>query len=336
MAHMIPASGAAWQTPRWQKELADAVTDPSELLRLLDLDHAGAAPAAAAAFRMRVPRPFIERMRRGDAADPLLRQVLPVADELAETAGWSGDPLAETGLHDEAGVLRKYEGRALVVTTGACGVHCRYCFRRHFPYAETRAPADGWRAVVERFAADPTLREAILSGGDPLSLADHKLAELVAGLEGVPHLDTLRLHTRQPVVLPSRVDDRLLDWMSRTRLKVVVVIHANHPAELDDAVAGAMAALRGIGVTLLNQSVLLAGVNDDDAVLAALSRRLFDIGVLPYYLHLLDRVAGAAHFEVPHERAVALHRAMQARLPGYLVPRLVRENPGQPCKERIG
>lgn len=334
---MIPASGSAWQVPRWQKELADAVRDPIELLRLLDLPTTNTDPLedVTAGFRMRVPRPFIARMRRGDPDDPLLRQVLPAAAERESVPGWSVDPLAEHADTGPDGVLQKYAGRALVITTGACAVHCRYCFRRHFPYREARAPADEWRGVIERFAADPSLHEAILSGGDPLSLSDERLSVLVSGLDGVTSLETLRVHTRQPVVLPSRVDDQLLAWVRATRLRVVFVIHANHAAEVDDDVAAAMGLLRAAGVTLLNQSVLLAGVNDDAPTLAQLSRRLFEVGVLPYYLHAADAVDGTAHFAVPDHRAVTIHKSLQGQLPGYLVPRLVREIPGRPNKELL-
>lgn len=330
---MIPVADAAWQTPGWQAELGDAVTDPAELLALLELDPAllPGANTAAATFRLRVPRPFIARMRKGDPDDPLLRQVLPVADELDDARGFVADPLAEADVLGD-GILHKYRGRALVITTGACGVHCRYCFRRHFPYAESRAAADGWHRVLARFAADPSLAEAILSGGDPLTLSDRRLARLVEGLGAIGHLKRLRIHTRLPVVLPSRVDAALLGWLSATRLAKVVVIHANHPAEIDDAVRGALAALRDAGATLLNQSVLLRGVNDSSDTLAELSTVLFDAGVLPYYLHLLDPVAGAAHFDLREAGALLLHAELQARLPGYLVPRLVREKPGRPAK----
>lgn len=306
-------------------------------MRMLDLPDTDPDPLddVTGGFRMRVPRPFIARMRRGDPDDPLLRQVLPAAAERVSVAGWSTDPLAEHADTGPDGVLQKYAGRALVVTTGACAVHCRYCFRRHFPYGEARAPADEWQAVVARFATDASLHEAILSGGDPLSLSDERLSVLVKGLDGVAHLHTLRVHTRQPVVLPSRVDERLLAWVQSTRLRVVFVIHANHAAEIDDEVAAAMGSLRAAGVTLLNQSVLLAGVNDDAATLARLSQRLFEVGVLPYYLHAADAVDGTAHFAVPDDRAIALHKSLQGLLPGYLVPRLVREIPGRPNKELL-
>jgi L-lysine 2,3-aminomutase len=324
----------AWQVPEWQTELRQAVTDPAELLALLDLDPAllPAAQSAARSFRLRVPRTFVNRMRRGDPIDPLLRQVLPIGDELVPVPGFTGDPLAEVSTSPADGMLQKYEGRALVITTGACAVHCRYCFRRHFPYEDTRAAADGWRAVLDRFADDPSLEEAILSGGDPLSLSDRRLAALVEGLDAIPHLKRLRIHTRTPVVLPSRIDARLLEWLSATRLSKTVVLHANHAAEIDGAVRDAVGALRGTGATVLNQSVLLRGVNDDVAALADLSVTLFEAGVLPYYLHQLDPVAGAAHFDVSDARALELHAALQARLPGYLVPRLVRELPGRPSK----
>ena len=324
----------AWQVPEWQTELRQSVTDPVELLALLDLDPAllPAARSASRSFRLRVPRSFIARMRRGDPTDPLLRQVLPIGDELVPVPGFTGDPLGEVGADHLDGVLQKYAGRALVVTTGACAVHCRYCFRRHFPYEDARGSADGWRSVLERFAADPSLEEAILSGGDPLSMSDRRLASLVEGLAAIPHLKRLRVHTRTPIVLPSRVDSRLLQWLSATPLAKVFVLHANHAAEIDGAVREAVSALRGAGATVLNHSVLLRGVNDDAAALADLSAALFDAGILPYYLHQLDPVAGAAHFDVPDARALEIHAALQARLPGYLVPRLVRELPGRPSK----
>jgi len=329
---MIPIS-----VPGWQKELAESVTDPAELIAMLDLDPTllPQAREAARLFRLKVPRAFIARMRRGDPNDPLLRQVLPLGEECLDVAGYTADPLRELQHGHGDGVLDKYHGRALVITTGACGVHCRYCFRRHFPYSESRPSADGWATVIARFRNDPAVQEAILSGGDPLSLSDTKLAQLVEGLESVPHLQRLRIHTRQPIVLPGRVDERLLRWLSATRLATVMVVHVNHAAEIDRPVGVAMKALRDAGITLLNQSVLLRGVNDDEHTLVDLSLALFEAGILPYYLHLLDPVAGAAHFSVPDAHALALHSAVQKRLPGYLVPRLVREIPGRASKTLI-
>jgi len=330
---MIPANIAAGQ-PNWRQELAGAVSDPAELLDILGLNPALAAPARAAAVRfpLRVPRGFVARMRRGDAADPLLRQVLPIDRELDETAGYSDDPVGDLASRRAPGLLTKYRGRALLVATGACGVHCRYCFRRGFPYSDENPRADDWRAALEAISADASLTEVILSGGDPLSLSDQRLADLSARIAAIPHVERLRIHTRQPVVLPSRVDAALLGWLGATRLRTVVVLHANHANEFDRDVRAACAALAATGATLLNQSVLLRGVNDDADALGDLSEALFAAGVLPYYLHQLDRVAGAAHFAVDDERALALHAEVAERLPGYLVPRLVREVAGAPRK----
>jgi EF-P beta-lysylation protein EpmB len=271
-------------------------------------------------------------MRPGDPADPLLRQVLPLEEEELPAAGYTADPLGELAAPPVAGVLHKYRGRALVVATGACAVHCRYCFRRHFPYAEHSGQAAGWREVVDRIAGDPGISEVILSGGDPLSLPDERLAELAGALAALPQLRRLRLHTRLPIVLPERVDHALVAWLGALDLPVAVVVHANHAQELDADVRRALAALQATGALLLNQSVLLAGVNDSVDALGDLCEALFDAGVLPYYLHLLDPVAGAAHFAVDEAVAVEIMRELAARLPGYLVPRLVHEVPGAPSK----
>jgi EF-P beta-lysylation protein EpmB len=258
--------------------------------------------------------------------------VLPLGAERVETPGFAADPVRDLDAVAAPGVLRKYRGRALLVVTGACAVHCRYCFRRHYPYGTESLRGAEAEAALEWIARSPDVREVILSGGDPLVLADRRLAALARALGDIPHLERLRVHTRLPVVLPERIDDALLEWLAGGRLKPVVVVHANHPRELDAAVAVALGRLTDAGVVLLNQTVLLAGVNDRPEVLAALSEGLFEQGVLPYYLHALDRVQGAAHFEVPDRRALALHAALAARLPGYLVPRLVREVPGAASK----
>ena len=322
---------------RWQTELAEAVRDPAELLRMLELDPVllDGARAAAKQFPLRVPRAFIARMRKGDPADPLLRQVLPLGVELESHAGFSIDPVGDLMSRAAPGVLHKYHGRVLLITTGACGVHCRYCFRRHFPYADESARQHDWREALDYLRADTSINEVILSGGDPLSLSDQVLAGLVAELERIPHLTRLRMHTRQPIVLPSRVDDAMLAWLTTCNLKKVVVLHVNHAREIDLAVTDALSRLRTAGVSLLNQSVLLRGVNDSVAELAALSEALFTAGIMPYYLNLLDPVLGAAHFEVPESQARILIMGLQARLPGYLVPRLVREVPGAPSKLQV-
>jgi EF-P beta-lysylation protein EpmB len=334
---MIPAHPLPAQAARWQALWRDAIRDPRELLSLLGLDAEAAAlsDAAAAAFPLRVPRGFAARMRRGDPDDPLLRQVFPRVDEDRVVPGFGIDAVGDAAARAGRGVLQKYAGRALLVATGSCAVHCRYCFRRHFPYGEESAAADQWREAIAHVAASPAVEELLLSGGDPLSLATAKLDELTRALRPVPHLRRLRIHTRLPVVLPERVDAELLDWLRGLPWPVAIVLHANHANELDAGVAEACARLRATGATLLNQSVLLRGVNDDAGVLAALSARLFDIGVLPYYLHQLDRVAGTAHFEVDDATARGLHAELHRRLPGYLLPRLVREVAGEPGKSAL-
>jgi EF-P beta-lysylation protein EpmB len=321
----------------WQKLWRDAIVDPRELLSLLGLDALAGqiSDAAARQFPLRVPRGFAARMRHGDADDPLLRQVLPVIDEEMIVPGFDLDAVGDSAAKAATGVIHKYDGRALLVATGSCAVHCRYCFRRHFPYGEETAAANHWRDAVDYLQTDPSIGEVLLSGGDPLSLSTAKLAEFTEQLRRIPHVRRLRLHTRLPVVLPERIDVSLLAWLRDLPWPVVIVIHANHGNELDASVAQAMAALRDTGATLLNQSVLLRGVNDSGAALVALSERLFELGVLPYYLHQLDRITGSAHFEIPDETARALSEQMHTSLPGYLVPRLVREIAGAPGKTSL-
>jgi EF-P beta-lysylation protein EpmB len=319
--------------PSWQRELAEAITDPRELLAALGLPADLAEPArrAAHSFGLRVTRSFLGRMRHGDVRDPLLRQVLPLGEELLETAGFTADPLGEEAARRTPQLLQKYAGRALLITTEACAVHCRYCFRREFPYSP---PDTGsrWSQALGLIAQDTSIEEVILSGGDPLSLSDARLTQLTDALAGIPHVKRVRVHTRQPVVLPSRVDDGLLAWLRGIPRPVVIVLHINHPNEIDGQVRAACAALRSTGVTLLNQSVLLRGVNDDVDTLQRLSCALMEAGVLPYYLHLQDRVRGTAHFEVDESVARELIDGLMRRLSGYLVPKLVREVAGAASK----
>lgn len=324
--------GSSPPAPSWQR--LPLVTRPAELLALLGLDPALETlnHERLRAFPLRVPHGFVARMRKGDLQDPLFLQIWPAGAEAADTPGFSSDAVGDLDKLKSGGLIHKYHGRALVITTGACAVNCRYCFRRHFPYGDSLASRGNWRETLAQIAADSSIEEVILSGGDPLSLTDDKLSAFVTALERIPHVRRLRLHTRTAVVLPERVDEALLDWLSRTRLQKVVVLHVNHANEIDQAVETAITRLRGAGATLLNQSVLLRGVNDSSAALAALSERLFACGVLPYYLHLLDRVQGAGHFEVNENKAVKLMGELAARLPGYLVPRLAREEPGAPAK----
>jgi len=338
---MIPAAPIrphpAAASSDWRRAWREAVRDPRELLAMLGLDQlaAGISEAAAAQFPLRVPRGFVARMRHGDPNDPLLRQVLPLVDEDRVVPGFDLDAVGDAAARRGNGLIHKYRGRALLIATGSCAVHCRYCFRRHYPYAEDNAAVAGWREAVAAIAADPSIEEVILSGGDPLSLADHKLAELTDALREVPQLRRLRIHTRLPIVLPERVDTGLLTWLRDLPWPVVLVVHANHAREFDADVDAAMAALRDTGMTLLNQAVLLRGVNDSAEALAELCERGLAAGVLPYYLHQLDRVAGAAHFEVGDAEALSLHAALAARVPGYLLPRLVREVAGDPGKRAL-
>jgi L-lysine 2,3-aminomutase len=317
---------------RWQLEMATAITTAAALGQAVGLDPATVDVTAAAAFNLRVPASYVRRMRRGDPHDPLLLQVLPSARENEEIPGFTADPVGERAAIRAPGLLQKYSGRALLMTTQACAVHCRYCFRREFPYADQSTDAPRWSEALQEIARDESLEEIILSGGDPLSLSDARLQSLTDVLAGIPHVRRLRVHTRQPVVLPSRVDSGLIAWLRGVRQSVVFVLHSNHPNEIDSEVRDACAALRGSGITLLNQSVLLRGVNDSADVLAELSERLFEAGVLPYYLHVLDKVRGAAHFDVPEPTAALIAGKLAARLPGYLVPRLVREVHGAPAK----
>jgi EF-P beta-lysylation protein EpmB len=314
--------------------MRSAIRDGAELCRSLGLPSGLFADAAGAAqsFSVFVPRPFLSRILPGDPADPLLLQVIPAAAEGRVAEGFVADPVGDLAASWAPGALKKYEGRVLLVVTGACAVHCRYCFRRHFDYEEAPHGDAAWQPALEALAADRSIREVILSGGDPLTVADQSLATLVEQIAEVQHVARLRIHTRLPIMIPARVNDELLRWLTGTRLTSVMVIHANHARELDQSVAEAIQSLAGSGVMLLNQAVLLRGVNDSVDALTALSERLIEIGVTPYYLHQLDRVAGAAHFEVAESRGQELVGELRRRLPGYMVPRYVREVAGAEFK----
>ncbi len=330
---MITRSPAVEDRPDWRRALARAWRDPLALLGSLGLDAAavGLDADAAARFPFRVTREWAARIRPRDPHDPLLRQVLPHVDEGRAVPGFGADPVGEQHLAPRGSLLQKYDGRALLLLTGACAIHCRYCFRREYPYGE-HVGHGALLAGLEAIAADPAIDEVILSGGDPLVLDDETLGEVLEQLARVPHLRRVRLHSRLPVVLPQRVTARLLELCASQPQAVVLVVHVNHAQEIDAATRAALARCRAAGITLLNQAVLLAGVNDDADSLAALSETLFEAGVLPYYLHLLDRVAGSAHFDVGEARAASLEAALRARLSGYLVPRLVREIAGAASK----
>ena len=331
---MIATSTRAGTPGDWRQQWREALSDPRELLEILGLHglKGQLGAAAQAQFPLRVPRAFVARMRRGDPNDPLLRQVLPLSAEELPVPGYTLDAVGDLASRAGAGILHKYTGRALLITTGSCAVHCRYCFRRHFPYSEETAARAHWQPTIAELSEQPGIEELLLSGGDPLSLTTAKLAELSSQLQGLGQLKRLRIHTRLPIVLPDRVDAEFCAWLSGLPWPVAIVLHSNHAQELDAEVAAACERLRAAGASLLNQSVLLAGVNDQVSALSELSQRLFAIGVLPYYLHLLDKVHGAAHFEVADDRVAELESALRSQLPGYLMPRFVREQAGAPYK----
>lgn len=320
----------------WRRSLRHAVRDTDELANLLGLprDTLPGFPDSGP-FQLLVPREFVARMRHGDPNDPLLRQILPTSREQESAAGFSSDPLAEHKIAHN-GCLQKYPGRALLITTGACPVHCRYCFRRDFPYSKQTAARKQWQPALATLADSANIHELILSGGDPLSLGNRQLSELLQYVETrLPQINTIRIHTRFPVVLPARINAGLIELLAGSPIRIVVVLHTNHPNEIDDEVAHAAMHLRGASSALLNQAVLLRGINDDTATLLALGQRLLDIGVLPYYLHMLDRVSGSAHFEVKEREALAIIESLRKQAPGYLVPKLVRDQSGELSKTPV-
>ena len=318
----------------WKQELADAVRDPAELCDLLNLDSVVAEKAKKANrdFPFLVPRGFISRMRPGDLNDPLLLQVLPRLEELDDVPNFVSDPVGEQAARQGTGLIQKYHGRCLLLVTSGCAVNCRYCFRREFPYAESGASPSSFAAAVGKVALDSSIQEVILSGGDPLLVDDPLLEDLIKKLASIPHVQRLRIHSRLPVVLPSRITEHFLRIMNETRLTVCLVIHSNHAAELDSTVAESLKKLgQAVGLRF-NQAVLLRGVNDTAESLIQLSEQLLNLGVTPYYLHLLDPVRGASHFDVPEATGIRLVEELRNRLPGYAVPRLAREHPGSPSK----
>lgn len=324
----------------WSEAIRRAVRDVETLLAALGLPLEICGPeehwrAAAQQFPLFVPWEFIARMQPGDPHDPLLRQVLITHQEGGEQAGFLSDPVGDSAAELLPGLLQKYASRVLLVTTGACAVHCRYCFRREYPYSEVPKSPAAWQPAIERITEDSSIEEVILSGGDPLMLADHSLSWLVDQINDIPHIERLRLHTRVPVMIPSRINDDLLEWLTRARMQTIIVTHINHPNEIDAPLAEALAKLRSTGAVLLNQSVLLRGINDCLATQRELSRKLIAVGVLPYYLHQLDRVRGAGHFEVPIETGREIISLLRAQFSGFGVPRYVVERAGEESKRSL-
>lgn len=321
----------------WRRSLAAAIRNPDDLIDRLQLPDSLRGPARRAAerFPLLVPQSYLRRMRPGDPADPLLRQVLPLADESIDRPGFVADPVGDEAARVAPGLLHKYAGRALLVATGSCAIHCRYCFRREYPYQQEPRRLDDWQPAFDAIAAESSLHEIILSGGDPLMLTDARLAAIIDRLATIPHVRRIRVHSRLPIVLPDRVSRELVALLRGTRLTPIMVVHANHPAEIAEDCREALALLVQSGITTLNQAVLLRGINDDADVLAELCERLISVGVLPYYLHQLDRVRGAAHFEVAEMRGLELIAELRRRLPGYAAPRYVREEAGGESKRPI-
>ncbi len=320
--------------PTWKAAMKAAIRDPAALCRRLDLppEYEAGVREAAESLPVFVPPAYLARIQPGDPHDPLLRQVLPLAEELQPAPGFTFDAVGDAAAQTAPRLLQKYQGRALMLATGVCAVHCRYCFRRHFPYQDHAPAPDRWAPALEAIRADASLDEVLLSGGDPLTLDDAPLANLIGQLDAIGHLRRLRIHTRLPVVIPQRITPEFLALLRKTRLAVWVVVHVNHPAEIDQEVAAALGAMIDAGVPVLNQAVLLRGVNDSADVLTELCLKLSDLRILPYYLHQLDRVAGAAHFETPLEQGLEIMQVLRARLPGYAVPRFVKEEAGKLSK----
>ena len=319
----------------WQTQLSEAITSMDELLELLSLETLKAQIYIPKHFELRVPRAFVAKMTAGDANDPLLKQVLPDKQEQIAVTGYVADPLAENDQNPIKGLLHKYQSRVLLTVTGACAIHCRYCFRQHFDYNANMPTSAAHLAITSYITEHPEVNEVILSGGDPLSVSNRRIFAWLDTLEAIPQLTIIRLHTRLPVVIPERLDNALLDRLNQSRCHIVMVIHCNHANEIDTNTAEYLQRARTAGVMLLNQAVLLKGVNDNVATQTALSQRLFSAGVLPYYLHLLDKVAGAAHFDNDERLAIDLYWSLLAVLPGYLVPKLVQELPNRPFKVPI-
>ena len=321
----------------WKAELSNCVSSTDELLNQLGLkpEDLNATEQAASKFPIKVPQPFVQLMEYGNPNDPLLKQVLPITSELQVDKNFSTDPVGESSFNPVPGIVHKYRNRVLMIISPNCAINCRYCFRRHFPYDDNRQSKQQWLKALDYLKTKPEINEVIYSGGDPLAANDNFLRWLTGEIESIKHIKRLRIHTRLPVVIPARLDDQLLNWLSNTRLKPTLVLHINHANEIDTALNQGVNRLKQAGIMVLNQSVLLKGINDTSDQLINLSEKLFDAGIMPYYLHMLDPVQGASHFDVPWDRAVEIFNQIQAELPGFLVPKLVQERAGETSKSLI-
>ncbi|TAK61413.1 EF-P beta-lysylation protein EpmB [Methylobacter sp.] len=332
-----PQSEIQHFTKNWQQQLAEAFNNIEVLCRYLNLsqDDLPISAAAAENFSLRVPLSFAACIEKGNPHDPLLRQVLPINDELSAYPGFSNDPVGDLASATQSGILHKYHGRVLLINTGSCAINCRYCFRRNFPYADLQINRQKENAAIQTIQNDTDISEVILSGGDPLLLSDSRLSSLIQQLNNIEHVQRIRIHSRLPIVLPSRITDAFINILKQSPKQIIIITHCNHANEINNRVIAACNSLKNSGITLFNQAVLLKGVNDNVEVLYELSEQLFRHGIIPYYLHLLDKATGTGHFEVPEAEALALIRQVQAILPGYLVPKLVKEQAGASSKQTI-
>jgi len=332
-----PQSEIQHFTKNWQQQLAEAFNNIEDLCRYLDLSPGDLPVSAIAAdnFPLRVPLSFAACMEKGNPHDPLLRQVLPIEEELTVYQGFSNDPVGDLAAATQAGVLHKYHGRVLFINTGSCAINCRYCFRRNFPYADLQLSKQNEDAALQAIQNDPSISEVILSGGDPLLLSDSRLTRLIRQLDGIKHLKRIRIHSRLPIVLPARITDEFINTLTQSPKQIIIIVHCNHVNEISDRVVTVCASLKNAGIALFNQSVLLRGVNDNAEVLCELNEQLFSHGITPYYLHLLDKATGTGHFEVSEAEALALIRQVQATLPGYMIPKLVKEQAGATSKQTV-
>lgn len=324
-------------TADWKNSLKNSITSLNELSELLNIErqHINADENATTNFPLRVSREYISRIDSANPNDPLLLQILPQAQELNNAPNYYHDPVGDLAANPLPGLLHKYHGRVLLITSGGCAINCRYCFRRHFSYADNIPGKQGWSAILNYIAADSTIEEVIFSGGDPLIINDKELQVLIEDLENIAHVSRIRIHTRLPIIIPSRITPNLVSILANTRLDSSIVIHCNHPNEIDTSVSQALKLFQSTKTALLNQSVLLKNINNHAETLIQLNKKLFSCGVLPYYLHILDKVSGAQHFDVNEKEALELMQQLRIKLPGYLVPKLVREDSGAPYKTAI-
>ena len=330
------------QNSPWQQQLKNTVNNIQELCSELDLDYNTLKHGRLnlqPKFPLKVSRYYLNKINKNNLNDPLLLQILPQVEELKSAPNFCHDPLEEEKYTKVPGLIHKYHNRVLLTVTGACGIHCRYCFRQNFPYENNILAQKERDLQLDYIIKNININEVILSGGDPLCVNNKYLDLLLSSLTSIPHIKTIRFHSRMPIVIPDRIDEELIEILNRyinnQHVNIVLVTHCNHPDELDEHIKNKMALLKNIGITILNQSVLLKNINDNAKTLVDLSHKLFECHILPYYLHLLDPVTGTSHYEVKHSNAKLLIKEVSSKLSGYLVPKLVQEIAGMPSKTLV-